>query len=122
MQATSPRATKLILHRPSGTGKTYRTASEAVRLCLGEAATALEGPQKRDALMVEYRQLVAEGRTEFVTFHQSMFYEEFVEGLRLGTGADDDPEAMESGVGFRLNPLDGVFKRISERARLDDGG
>lgn len=117
-----PSATNLILYGPPGTGKTYQTAWEAVRLCLGEQTAAeLQGDEKRDELMVEYRRLVAEGRIEFVTFHQSMSYEEFVEGLRPSTGDDDGeaPEEVEIGGGFRLKPHDGVFKRVSERARLD---
>ena len=120
--ASSPLATNLILYGPPGTGKTYRTAWEAVRLCMGEQeAAALEGAGRRDALMAEYRRLVAEGRIEFVTFHQSMSYEEFVEGLRPTTGSDGDEGPEELGTGFRLQPHDGVFKRISERARLDTG-
>ncbi len=115
-------ATNLILYGPPGTGKTYRTAWEAVRLCLGEQlAAAFQGTDKRDALMAEYRRLMNEGRIEFVTFHQSMSYEEFVEGLRPSTGDDasDGPEEGEVSTAFRLKPHDGVFKRVSERARLD---
>ena len=119
----SPRmATNLILYGPPGTGKTYRTAWEAVRLCLGEQdAAELQGNGNRDALMAEYRRLVSEGRIEFVTFHQSMSYEEFVEGLRPSTGDDaiEGPEEPETSTRFRLKPHDGVFKRISERASLN---
>lgn len=122
-----PSATNLVLYGPPGTGKTYRTAWEAVRLCLGEQfAASFQGDEKRDALMAEYRRLVSDGRIEFVTFHQSMSYEEFVEGLRPSTGdeAGEGPEEVEISTGFRLKPHDGVFKRVSERARLDgpDGG
>ena len=121
-EKTMPTApTNLILYGPPGTGKTYHTAWEAVRLCLGDAALPLE--HDRPALMTAYRQLVAEGRVEFATFHQSMSYEEFVEGLRPNTsdgdGTDEGPEDGPTGAGFRLEPHDGVFKRISERARLD---
>ncbi|WP_283195340.1 AAA family ATPase [Rhizobium sp. AN80A] len=120
--ASTRSATNLILYGPPGTGKTYRTAWEAVRLCLGEqVAAALQGGEKRNALMVEYRRLVSEGRIEFVTFHQSMSYEEFIEGLRPSTGdeAGEGPEDVEVSTGFRLKSHDGVFKRVSERARLD---
>ena len=115
-------AVNLILYGPPGTGKTYQTTWEAVRLCLGdEAAAALK--DDRDALTAEYRRLVNEGRIEFVTFHQSLSYEEFVEGLRPSTGEDDleGPDETGGGTGFRLKCHEGIFKRISERARLDQG-
>src|SRR5690606_17150705 len=81
--AVQTATTNLILYGPPGTGKTYQTAWEAVRLCLGDAVAAdLSGEKNRDRLMAEYRRLMSEGRIEFVTFHQSMSYEEFVEGLR----------------------------------------
>ena len=50
------------------------------------------------------------GRVDFVTFHQSYGYEEFVEGLRPKT------EGVGS-TGFSLDSTDGVLKRISKRAR-----
>ena len=62
-----------------------------------------------------YRALVKEGRVEFITFHQSYGYEEFVEGLRPDTGGDEGDG--EAGHGFRLVATDGVLKRIAERAR-----
>ena len=54
--------------------------------------------------------LIEEERVEFVTFHQSYGYEEFVEGLRPDTGVAES-------AGFRLVPTAGVLKRIAERAR-----
>ncbi|WP_235008380.1 AAA family ATPase [Candidatus Halocynthiibacter alkanivorans] len=115
-------ATNLILYGPPGTGKTYATAWEAVRLCVGDD-TAETLRNDRDALMAEYRRLESEGRIEFLTFHQSLSYEEFVEGLRPSTGADESegPGDTEGSVGFRLKCHEGIFKRISERARLDRG-
>lgn len=106
-----PAATNLILYGPPGTGKTYATAWEAVRLCLGDVAAA-HLQANRDALMAEYRRLAGEGRIEFVTFHQSMAYEDFVEGRQPETRPDDD---MPS-AGFRLKTMPGIFKRIAKRA------
>ncbi len=119
------KTTNLILYGPPGTGKTYKTAWEAVRLCLGDdRAAGLSGSERREALMVQYHKLVEAGRIEFVTFHQSMSYEEFVEGLRPETGipdASEMPEDTQTTGGFRLVPQDGIFKRISEKARLEVG-
>lgn len=118
-----PSATNLILYGPPGTGKTYHTAWEAVRLCLGEVADDLEGQDKRHDLMAEYRRLVDTNRIEFITFHQSMSYEEFVEGLRPSTRENAIDGALIENIpaGFHLKPYDGVFKRICERAERDVG-
>jgi len=108
----------LILYGPPGTGKTFSTVAEAVQLC-GEPV-----PEDRAELMTAYQRLLTAGRIEFVTFHQSMSYEEFVEGLRPETpgtkGQEPDTDELET-TGFRLKVEDGVFKRICERARLDPG-
>lgn len=112
--AVQTATTNLILYGPAGTGKTYQTAWEAVRLCLGDAfAVDLSGEKNRDRLMAEYRRLMSEGRIEFVTFHQSMSYEEFVEGLRPEVDRDDP---SENGAGFRLEPVSGIFQRVARRA------
>ena len=54
--------------------------------------------------------MIDEGRIEFVTFHQSYGYEEFVEGIRPVASAED-------GAAMRLRVEPGVVKRIAERAR-----
>lgn len=98
----------LILYGPPGTGKTYATAREAVRLCTDADIV------DRAEVMLEYRRLSEEGRIEFVTFHQSYAYEDFVEGLRPSQGSE--------AAGFSLEPVPGVFRRIVQRAQASKGG
>jgi len=50
-------------------------------------------------------------RYEFVTFHQSYSYEDFIEGIR--------PQPAVGGQGIIYEVKPGVFKRLCERARKD---
>ena len=109
----SPAPTNLILYGPPGTGKTYATAGEALKLC-GEIVQ--EG---RAQVMAAYARLCAEKRIEFVTFHQSMSYEDFVEGRQPMTNEAGDES---NGTGFRLETVPGVFRRIARRAEASKGG
>ena len=99
-----------ILYGPPGTGKTYTTRRRCVEICDGPGERSDEEVRER------YRKLVEQGRVEFITFHQSYGYEEFVEGLRPDTRGDEE-ENGDGGLGFRLVATDGVVKRIAERAR-----
>ena len=111
--AVNGRSLNTILYGPPGTGKTYSVAERCVDIC--------DGPGKRppEEIRGRYRELVDQGRVEFVTFHQSYGYEEFVEGLRPQSGAAG--EQATRGSSLRLEPVDGVLKRIAERARMIPG-
>lgn len=102
-----PAAQNIILYGPPGTGKTYETARRAVELC-GETP---EGDRKE--MMAQYRRLQEAGRIAFVTFHQTMSYEDFVEGLR--------PVPNDEGAGFTLRPHHGIFRRIAHDASINIG-
>lgn len=93
---------QIVLQGAPGTGKTYKTAAIAVAMCDGESSV----PADRNALMVRYRQLVEEKRIAFTTFHQSMDYEEFVEGIK--------PETEDGTVSYAVR--DGIFREICKAA------
>jgi 5-methylcytosine-specific restriction protein B len=108
------RALNTILYGPPGTGKTWATARLAVEICNGAA------PSDRSALMREYRKLLDAKRIQFTTFHQSIGYEEFVEGLRPETSSDEG----QPSAGFRLVAKNGIFREIcalSEASRKRGG-
>ncbi|MYF00587.1 MAG: AAA domain-containing protein [Gammaproteobacteria bacterium] len=103
-----------ILYGPPGTGKTYSTMKWCLEICDGHKIEEISKENRR-----RFRELRdEEGRIEFVTFHQSYGYEEFVEGLRPETSARESAIAERAG-GFRLEAGPGVLKRIAERARED---
>lgn len=112
-EAFLPHSLNTILYGPPGTGKTYATFRRCVEICDKTA------PADEEEVSDRYRKLVEEGRVEFVTFHQSYGYEEFVEGLRPQVGSTDTNNG--DSAGFRLDPRDGVLKRIAERARKVSG-
>ncbi|WP_375264074.1 AAA family ATPase, partial [Palleronia sp.] len=103
-------ALNTILYGPPGTGKTFATAARAVAICDGMTA------DDRQDVMTRYRELVEANRIEFVTFHQSYGYEEFIEGLRPHNGIEEE-DAGTDRPGFNLKVRDGVLKRIAHRAQ-----
>ena len=111
-RGVSPPALNTILYGPPGTGKTHATRARAVAICDGRDPE--EVAANPDALRARYDELVDLKRIEFVTFHQSYGYEEFVEGLRPDPGGEDEDGAP---IGLRLRAVDGALKRIAERAR-----
>lgn len=97
---------QIILQGAPGTGKTYKTASIAVGIC-NPAFTDFANHQK---VMEEYERLLNEGQIAFCTFHQSMDYEDFVEGLK--------PEVKGNAVEY--NVQNGIFKTICEKAQTKE--
>ena len=89
--------TNKILYGPPGTGKTFHTVEAAVLAC--EPGFSFVD---REELKGKYDELCEDKRIQFVTFHQSFSYEEFVEGLKATT---------EDGQ-IKYEIEDGIFKRI----------
>lgn len=100
-----------ILYGPPGTGKTFATTSRCVEICDGERSAN----KPLEEIRARYTELIKQKRVEFVTFHQSYGYEEFIEGLRPTTEKPDTDDGGQAG--FRLTVRDGVLKRLAKRAR-----
>ena len=100
----------IILQGAPGTGKTYTTAALALSL-IDENISYFN----HDVVMEKYQEYVEKGQIAFVTFHQSMDYEDFVEGLK--------PQLMENsdgntaGIAYRVE--DGIFKHLCKKAIED---
>ncbi|MYB56156.1 MAG: hypothetical protein F4X51_07190 [Gemmatimonadetes bacterium] len=99
----------IILYGPPGTGKTYSTTQKALELILGKDKIK---NLKLDEIKSLFRKYQKKGQIEFVTFHQSYGYEEFVEGLRPVLN-----EVEDNDVHYELQA--GVFKRIALRAAAE---
>ena len=114
----------IILSGPPGTGKTYTTRRRALEL-LGYDVDALEWDESKIRKRFSgYRTPLEKGQAaqiEFVTFHQSYGYEDFVEGYRPSSedpGAEVSDTAGQSGrMHYVLEP--GVLRSIAARATED---
>ena len=129
----------LILYGPPGTGKTYNTVNRALEIILKEeekeklkeeaenAAAEVDTisisddyekqlakeKAKRKVFTDKFNDLKKDGRIEFITFHQSMSYEDFVEGIK--------PIPAANGKNVIYNVMPGIFKQICEKAQTDNG-
>ena len=95
----------LILYGPPGTGKTYNTINKALEI-IDEYA-----PEDRKECEERFSELRKSGQIEFITFHQSYSYEDFVEGIKPDLSVEN--EQMK----FRLN--EGIFKKICATAEIN---
>jgi hypothetical protein len=95
----------LILYGPPGTGKTYHTVNKAITIT--NPSFNFTGKTRKE-IKTEYDRLVKDGRIGFCTFHQSLSYEDFIEGIKpVMDGAN-------SSVEYEIRP--GIFKRIAKAA------
>lgn len=92
---------QIILQGAPGTGKTYSTAALALSILDVDY-----DPTNHKDIMNKYDGLVNK-QVFFTTFHQSMDYEDFVEGLK--------PELANGQISYNIE--DGIFKRICQKAQ-----
>lgn len=113
----------IILQGAPGTGKTYSTASLAVSL----ANPSFQNLDNHSKIMDEYNKLlikinsnaetdgtsskgiITSGQIGFITFHQSLEYEDFIEGIK--------PISNGSNVSYVIE--NGIFKMLARKAAED---
>ncbi len=93
-----------ILYGPPGTGKTYSTVEYALKIFGAE-------DRKDEIKSIGQLKEAFGSQVEFVTFHQSFSYEDFVEGLKANSDDGNITYDIE----------DGVFKVICENAQRAEG-
>ena len=96
----------VILQGAPGTGKTYATAALALSV-LGVTDVDFND---HASVMRKYEELRGQKRIFFTTFHQSMDYEDFVEGIK--------PQVEDGQVGYAVE--DGIFKNVCKS--VPEGG
>lgn len=96
----------LILYGPPGTGKTFHMVNYALAIIEGKTLEVV-GKEARENLISRFQIYKEKQEIEFITFHQSYGYEDFIQGLRPNTQAGN----------LLFEKRDGVFKRIADRAK-----
>ena len=104
----------VIFYGPPGTGKTYTTAKRAVAIC---DKIAEEDLTDYTEVMKRYNELKEKNRIEFITFHQSYGYEEFIEGIKPKVLNEDDELDSENSQEIKYEIVDGIFKKFCDEAR-----
>ena len=82
-----------ILFGPPGSGKTYSTINKALEI----VGVEIIG-KTRTEIKTIYDQKVQENRIVFTTFHQSMSYEDFIEGIKPITSGNDVLYEVQNGI------------------------
>ena len=100
-----------ILFGPPGSGKTYNTINRALEIVGVDI-----NEKSRKEIKELFDKKIEENRIVFTTFHQSMSYEDFIEGIKpkLEEGESDlSFEIKDSMCGFRVYPLESTIKVLN---------
>ncbi len=100
-----------ILFGPPGTGKTFNTINKALEIIDNDFFQ--QNKDDRKALKAKFEEYKKAGQIEFVTFHQSYGYEEFVEGIKaIPVGKDGNEDGSE----MIYDVSNGIFKKLSNES------
>lgn len=108
-----------ILYGPPGTGKTYSTINYAMAIIEGKSIKEIN-KNDRTELKKRFDDLIiqdwdnAKGQIGFITFHQSLSYEDFIEGIKPIPPFSEDGE-------MTYQVVDGIFKRMVQIASIRGG-
>ena len=117
-----------ILYGPPGTGKTYNSIFYSVGIIKKDKSiidmikdkTKNIGNIVKEEIFNNFNYLKEQGQIEFVTFHQSYSYEDFVEGIRPTLDNKNISKNIESieenKKDLKYTLYSGIFKNICERA------
>lgn len=94
-----------IFYGPPGTGKTYHTINKAIAIIDPQ----FDFSQSRKKIKEKFEQLVGTGQIVFTTFHQSMSYEDFIEGIKPIA-----PTSENSSINYKVE--NGIFKNLCKKA------
>lgn len=93
-----------ILYGPPGTGKTYNTINKALEI-IGENTVGKTREQIKDLFDTKMK----DGQIVFTTFHQSMSYEDFIEGIKpIAPDNEGDPVIYKT--------IPGIFRNLCVQA------
>ena len=111
-----------ILYGPPGTGKTYNSILYSLGIATKNESIINRIKNNTETIsdeeINEFNYLKKQDQIEFITFHQSYSYEDFVEGIRptLSTKGTEVKENNEDNKDLKYNIHSGIFKKICERA------
>lgn len=105
-----------ILQGPPGTGKTYQTVNYALSIIENRSLPELAIEPRKD-LRKRFEAYQEEGRIQFITFHQSYAYEDFVEGIKPNTQNGQIQYGIENGI-FKQIAIDARRCLIEAMAQL----
>lgn len=104
-KSTQKQALNQILYGSPGTGKTFNTINRAIEII--DSDFYKENRDNREALKEKFEEYKKAGQIEFITFHQSFSYEEFVEGIKA--------KSTDNGLEYKIES--GIFKKLSKVAK-----